>query len=130
MLIFVHMVYIIESGKYFKIGYSSHWSNRSVEYKTHNPSFKVVALLKGDKLLELKLQKTVEQYLHYGEWFIKFKGYKKHILTMYEQLKKCDKPYCAALKRVSNKPLNQPKVPEKSFVQVLNPVAETQIEDL
>ena len=59
------MLYLIESGIYAKIGYSTDYKtleNRIQSYQTHNPSFNVIDLVEGSLEDEKKLQALYKEY--------------------------------------------------------------------
>lgn len=69
------MIYVIESGDYFKVGYTGDkWKERSSAYKTHNPDWELLALLSGDRADETRLHKSLNKFksTYRKEWFIKF----------------------------------------------------------
>ena len=66
------MVYLIESGDYYKIGFTKNWNNRSKEYETHNPNFKILRLVPvGTKEDETFLHKKLSEFKFKNEWFYK-----------------------------------------------------------
>ena len=68
------MIYFIKSGNYCKVGYSRDkvsFFKRMRTYLTHNPSFQVMDLRKGDKITEKKIHTLIPPELyHYGEWCV------------------------------------------------------------
>ena len=59
------MLYLIESGIYAKIGYSTNYDTlekRINSYQTHNPSFNLVDTAEGTEEDEKKLQALYEDY--------------------------------------------------------------------
>lgn len=80
------MIYIIESGDYFKVGYTAKdfQTQRSKAYNTHNPDWKLVEILEGDSMLEVFLHKKLKPYRHRGEWFTKFDGWYNFIIDIVE----------------------------------------------
>lgn len=64
-LIFNNMLYLIESGLYAKIGYTSDLSTlekRIQSYQTHNPLFNLVDITEGSKEDEEQLQALYKDY--------------------------------------------------------------------
>lgn len=68
------MLYFIKSGDYCKVGYSRDskaFFTRMRTYLTHNPSFQILDLQKGDKTDEQMLHAFIpKQLYHYGEWCV------------------------------------------------------------
>lgn len=68
------MLYFIKSGNYCKVGYSRDKKalfNRMRTYLTHNPSFQLLDLRKGDKNTERAIHDLIPENLyHYGEWCV------------------------------------------------------------
>lgn len=66
------MLYFIKSGNYCKIGYSRDLKallTRLRAYLTHNPSFQILDLRKGDQITEKHIHTmTPSRLQHYGEW--------------------------------------------------------------
>lgn len=65
------MIYLIESGDYYKIGYAENLEKRLKAYNTHNPDYKVVDTIEGSKYYETLLHKLCAEYNKRSEWFIK-----------------------------------------------------------
>jgi len=69
------MIYVIESGDYFKVGYTDDkWKRRTSSYNTHNPDWSLIAKLSGSRSDEAKLHKSLSRFksTYRKEWFIKF----------------------------------------------------------
>ena len=68
------MLYFIKSGNYCKVGYSRDKKallTRMRTYLTHNPSFQVLDIRKGDMLTEKEIHLLIPPELyHYGEWCV------------------------------------------------------------
>ncbi len=68
------MLYFIKSGNYCKIGFSKDinaFFERMRKYLTHNPSFQILDLRKGDKIRESHIHALIPPELyHYGEWCV------------------------------------------------------------
>ena len=68
------MLYFIKSGNYCKVGYSRDKKalfNRMRTYLTHNPSFQILDLRKGDMITEDHIHSLIPPELyHYGEWCV------------------------------------------------------------
>ena len=64
-------LYIIQSWKSYKIGFSTNWKKREKSYKTHLPSYKLIYLVKSFSCFELEndLHKMFEHKINQGEWF-------------------------------------------------------------
>lgn len=70
------MIYVLEDGDYFKVGYSDdNWHRRKSAYSTHSANWKLLFMFKGDKEVEKAIHKEFEQYSYRGEWFVKFKNW-------------------------------------------------------
>lgn len=69
------MIYVIESGNYFKIGYAKNVKSRMMAYHCHNPEIKLIASFDGDKILEKELHKRLKQHKYKLEWFNKYVNY-------------------------------------------------------
>ena len=68
------MLYFIKSGNYCKVGYSRDKKallTRMRTYLTHNPSFQVLDIRKGDMVTEKEIHALIPPELyHYGEWCV------------------------------------------------------------
>lgn len=68
------MIYFIKSGNYCKMGFSDTSKTlftRMRTYLTHNPTFQILDIQKGNKVTEHELHALIpEKYHHYGEWCI------------------------------------------------------------
>jgi hypothetical protein len=68
------MIYFIKSGNYCKIGFTRDAKalfTRLRTYLTHNPSFQILDLRKGDKIVEKIIHDKIPMELyHYGEWCV------------------------------------------------------------
>ncbi len=68
------MIYFIKSGNYCKIGFTKDAKalfTRLRTYLTHNPSFQILDLRKGDKIVEKIIHDKIPKELyHYGEWCV------------------------------------------------------------
>lgn len=62
------ITYIIQSGRFHKIGKTTNLSNRLKQYSTHNPDYQLTMILEGD--YEDYLHYYFQQYLYKTEWFI------------------------------------------------------------
>ena len=63
------MLYFIKTENWYKVGYASNVTKRIEAYYTHNPSFEVIGVRKGDKKLETEYHNRCRQYPKKGEWF-------------------------------------------------------------
>ena len=43
------MLYLLESSDYYKIGYAKDLSKRLRSYSTHNPDYRVIDVMDGDR---------------------------------------------------------------------------------
>lgn len=97
------MIYIIESGNYFKVGFTKSpesWSNRIESYNTHNPDWTILKTIEGgSRKLETYLHLKLKDYLHRGEWFNKFDGWLDTVIK-YTELFKVE-PKVEKVKRAS-----------------------------
>ena len=68
------MLYFIKSGNYCKVGFSKDRNallNRMRAYLTHNPSFQVLDIRKGNMIEEKEIHELIPPELyHYGEWCV------------------------------------------------------------
>ncbi len=68
------MLYFIKSGDYCKVGYtkdSAALFERMRKYLTHNPSFQILDIRKGDMITEKKIHALIpDELYHYGEWCV------------------------------------------------------------
>ena len=82
------MLYFIKSGNYCKIGYSRDLKalfTRLRNYLTHNPSFQILDLRKGDMITESHIHSLIPPELyHYGEWCLWNKEIAKLWLRYYK----------------------------------------------
>ena len=73
------MIYVIESGDYFKVGFTSKdfETKRGKAYNTHNPDWSVVYVVEGGIKDELSLHTTLKRFKskYRQEWFVKFDGW-------------------------------------------------------
>lgn len=81
------MIYVVESGDYFKVGFSNNPKKRISQYKTHNPDITLVATYKGDKDVEKYVHAKFRDSLYRGEWFHKFTGWEDSVDTCIENYK-------------------------------------------
>ena len=65
------MLYLIESGNYYKIGITGNLKNRLKNYNTCNPDWKLISSREGNLICEEALHKCFEKYWHRNEWFHK-----------------------------------------------------------
>lgn len=79
------MIYVIESGEYFKVGYSSNFKKRLESYATHSPTFKVVHTLNGDKSLEKFIHTSLKEHSYNREWFNIFSNYLDCVLDIVDK---------------------------------------------
>lgn len=55
------MIYLLKSGKFLKIGFTSNIENRIKQYKTHNPDILVLSMIEGTREDEKKLHTLCKQ---------------------------------------------------------------------
>lgn len=84
-------IYLIKSGSYYKVGYTSNFVIRLKAYVTHNPNLKVLGMVKiyskTKRQLENAIHNEIEQmgynfYSQYGittEWFKPDKEFVKQL---------------------------------------------------
>lgn len=65
------MLYLIESGDYYKIGYSINVKNRMHSYSTNNPNYKLLDQCIGNETTERLLHEKLKHLRVKGEWFQK-----------------------------------------------------------
>ena len=82
------MLYFIKSGNYCKIGFSRDIKallTRLRAYLTHNPSFQILDIRKGDQITESHIHALIPPELyHYGEWCVWNKAIAKIWLRCYK----------------------------------------------
>ena len=81
------MLYFIKSGNYCKIGFSKDRHallTRLRAYLTHNPSFQILDIRKGDQITEKHIHALIPKGLyHYGEWCVWNKDIARLWLRLY-----------------------------------------------
>ena len=99
------MIYLMESGEYYKIGYAKNVEKRMKAYNTHNPNYKLIDVMEGTKSDEAALHELCEEYQDKLEWFTKvpeilmiWKIYKKNI----QLTQKKDQKFSGDLKYIKN----------------------------
>lgn len=65
------MIYLIESGDYYKIGYTTNINQRLKSYITANPNFKLIETKEGSKQDEKELHRLCKEFKFKNEWFHK-----------------------------------------------------------
>lgn len=63
------MVYLIQSGTYLKIGYTTDIISRFKAYVTSNPEVYLLSVVEGDMPLEKYLHSKFKKYRYKNEWF-------------------------------------------------------------
>lgn len=87
------MIYVIESGEHFKVGFSTNWDRRKQSYETHIPVFKVVQLFDGDRDLEKYIHLRLGKYkLGRKEWFNTYKNYLVDIYLIIQEYENDNAP--------------------------------------
>lgn len=81
------MIYLIESGEYAKIGYTTNLNQRYMQYSTDNPNFSILDYAKGTRLNEKILQSKYKKFaLGNSEWCINkalvFKIWKEYVKSI------------------------------------------------
>lgn len=61
------MLYLIKSSRYLKIGYTDNIASRMSHYRTHNPDFRLLATMEGDRSKETELHKKYIKYRYNNE---------------------------------------------------------------
>ena len=79
------MIYVIESGNYFKVGFTTNLDSRKCAYDTHNPDWKIYMVFEGDMALETGIQRELKKYNHRGEWFNKFENWQVELMRVIQQ---------------------------------------------
>lgn len=64
------MLYLIKSGKYTKVGYTSNIEKRLSKYNTENPNYEVLGVKDGEFIDESEYHKRLNDYHIKGEWFL------------------------------------------------------------
>lgn len=84
------MLYLIESGNFYKIGYAKDIKQHLKAYNTHNPNFNLIDYMEGDIQDEHTLHELCMDYKEKLEWFTKcpeilliWKTYKKNYSQNY-----------------------------------------------
>lgn len=78
------MIYLIESGEYYKIGYAQNVDKRMKAYNTHNPDYKLIDVMPGTTSDEAVLHELCAEYQNKLEWFNKV----PEVLTIWKIYKK------------------------------------------
>ena len=81
------MIYLIESGEYAKIGYTTNLKHRFQQYYTANPNFSILDVTEGTKHTEKILQSKYKKFaLGNSEWCINkalvFKIWKEYVKSI------------------------------------------------
>lgn len=63
------MLYLIQSGKYTKIGFTANLNARMHNYRSCNPSIKLLGIREGDVFLEKRYHYIFRNRFVQGEWF-------------------------------------------------------------
>lgn len=80
------MIYLIESGNFYKIGFTENLKSRMKQYATHNPDCKLIDSFEGYKEDEKQLHELCKEFNHSSEWFNK----DKRILEIFQEYKNSD----------------------------------------
>lgn len=80
------MIYLIESGNFYKIGFTENLKSRMKQYATHNPDYRLIDNFDGDKEDEKELHELCKEFNHSSEWFNK----DKRILEIFQEYKNSD----------------------------------------
>lgn len=67
----MNKVYLIESGNYYKIGFSNNLETRSSVYDTHNPDWKLIDYFVAPQYIEKEIHAKCRPFWHRNEWFRK-----------------------------------------------------------
>lgn len=99
------MIYLMESGEYYKIGYAKDVEKRMKAYNTHNPNYKLIDVMEGTKSDEAALHELCQEYQDKLEWFTKvpeilmiWKIYKKNA----QLTQKKDQEFSNNIKKLKN----------------------------
>lgn len=86
------MIYLIESGNFYKIGFTENLKSRMKQYATHNPDYRLIDNFDGDKEDEKELHELCKEFHHSLEWFNKdervleiFQEYKNSNMNIYNK---------------------------------------------
>lgn len=71
------MVYLIQSGKYLKVGYAENLMSRLKAYDTHNPDYQLLGVIDGDRTVEKEIRR---EFRGESKCKVKTKGLQKHEL--------------------------------------------------
>lgn len=63
------MLYLIQSGSFYKIGYTTNLRRRMAQYKTHNPNILLLGLKEGTLLDEQQYHQRFSEFKYQTEWF-------------------------------------------------------------
>lgn len=80
------MIYLIESGNFYKIGFTENLKSRMKQYATHNPDCKLIDSFEGYKEDEKQLHELCKEFNHSSEWFNK----DNRILEIFQEYKNSD----------------------------------------
>lgn len=80
------MIYLIESGNFYKIGFTENLKSRMKQYATHNPDCKLIDSFEGYREDEKQLYELCKEFNHSSEWFNK----DKRILEIFQEYKNSD----------------------------------------
>lgn len=80
------MIYLIESGNFYKIGFTENLKPRMKQYATHNPDCKLIDSFEGYIEDEKQLHELCKEFNHSSEWFNK----DKRILEIFQEYKNSD----------------------------------------
>lgn len=86
------MIYLIESGNFYKIGFTENLKSRMKQYTIHNPDYRLIDNFDGDKEDEKELHELCKEFHHSLEWFNKderileiFQEYKNFNMNIYNK---------------------------------------------
>lgn len=80
------MIYLIESGNFYKIGFTENLKSRMKQYATHNPDCKLIDSFEGYIEDEKQLHELCKEFNHSSEWFNK----DNRILEIFQEYKNSD----------------------------------------
>lgn len=92
------MLYLLESGEHYKIGYTANLEGRLKQYRTHNPDCELVDTMAGTKKEEHELQNLCIEFFEVSEWFRKDPA----ILHIWKTYKLCMERYLPIIKKLNN----------------------------
>ena len=103
------MIYLIESGNFYKIGFTENLKSRMKQYTTHNPDYRLIDNFDGDKEDEKELHELCKEFHHSLEWFNK----DERILEIFQEYKNFNM-------NIYNKEIKALKCKFKKYIIIIN----------